>query len=172
MKFKLYPGIWVGGVILVTLLIFRQLLLTAPTPETSVVIPPPTPEPPAPSPSPTPPPVRPQSPAPTAGQGSLRVSNRTEHPVRIALLATPAGDAEPVHWDFAPQEGSQNGLLLSLPTADLELKPGDILVAFAQDGSRRYWGPYVVGKTALPEFDAGLSEWHLILSPSESSRSL
>lgn len=171
MKFKLYPGIWVGGVILVTLLIFRQLLLTAPTPEPSVVIPPPQPEPPAPSPSPTPTPVQPP-PAATAGQGSLRVSNRTEHPVRIALLATPAGDAEPVHWDFAPQEGSQNGLLLSLPAANLQLKPGDILVAFAQDGSRRYWGPYVVGKTALPEFDAGPSEWHLILSPSESSRSL
>lgn len=166
MKFKLHPAIGSSWVILLAALLFRQHLPADHT-ATSAPVPPPTPEAVAPPPSPTPTPVQPPPPpAPGTKRGSLRVSNRTGHPVRIALLAAPAGDAEPVHWDFAPQEGSQNGLLLSLPAADLQLKPGDILVAFSQDGSRRYWGPFVVGKTAVPEFEAGPSEWHLILSPS------
>jgi hypothetical protein len=111
-------------------------------------------------------------------QGRLRVSNQTMHPVRIALLAQGAvnSDAElsanqeltydePVHWDFAPEEGSAKGLLLSLPETDLRLQAGDILMAFAQDGSRRYWGPYVVGKTDLPRWHAETQEWRLILQP-------
>ncbi|RMF69071.1 MAG: hypothetical protein D6742_03450 [Cyanobacteria bacterium J069] len=113
--------------------------------------------------------------------GALRVSNQTDYPLRVALLSqrangatggtnVAAGDAvdygEPVHWDFAPQEGNAKGLLLALPEgeADLRVQTGDVLIAFAQDGSRRYWGPYVVGETPLPAWNAASSEWDLVLS--------
>ncbi len=116
------------------------------------------------------------APPPSAPLGSLRVSNRTDHPIRVALLAQhtlldtpPASSAspyeEPVHWDFAPQEGSTSGLILSLPEQQLKLQPGDVLVAFAQDGSRRYWGPYVVGETPSPRWQATEAAWQLILTP-------
>jgi hypothetical protein len=36
-------------------------------------------------------------------------------------------------------------------------------VAFAQDGSRRYWGPYVVGETSSPEWNPQTQEWQLVL---------
>lgn len=105
--------------------------------------------------------------------GGLRVSNQTEYPIRVTLLAqtsqAPAprqfAYSDPVHWDFAPEEGSKKGLILSLPEADLQLQEGDVLVAFAQDGSRRYWGPYVIGKTVLPIWNSTVSEWQLILQP-------
>jgi len=100
--------------------------------------------------------------------GSLRVSNQTKHPIRVALLAASAVGAatpyaQPAHWDFAPEEGRAKGLVLSLPQNQLRLQPGDILVAFAQDGSQRYWGPYVVGKTKAPGWKAKGSEWQLVL---------
>lgn len=110
----------------------------------------------------------------TKGQGTLRMSNQTDQPVRLALLARPShskGSADskfspdiPAHWDFAPQEGSAKGMILSLPNGNLKLEKGDILVAFAQDGSRRYWGPYVVGETSLPTWNAQTKEWSLVLS--------
>ena len=110
-----------------------------------------------------------------ANQGTLRMSNQTNHPVRLALLSrrslkkgSSSGqikDAVPAHWDFAPQEGSEKGMILALPNGKLELETGDILVAFAQDGSRRYWGPYVVGETSLPSWNSQKKEWQLILSP-------
>lgn len=100
--------------------------------------------------------------------GTLRVSNQTPQPLRVALLAKDNSSAsskygEPIHWDFAPGEGSSQGLIVSLPQGDLKLKKGDIVVAFAQDGSRRYWGPYVVGETAVPIWNQKTSEWQLIL---------
>jgi hypothetical protein len=111
---------------------------------------------------------------PKAGvRGSLRMSNQTDQPVRLALLArSPVKDAAaqtssfdvPAHWDFAPREGNEKGLILSLPQGNLKLEKGDILVAFAQDGSRRYWGPYVVGETSIPVWNAQGEEWQLILS--------
>jgi hypothetical protein len=113
-----------------------------------------------------------QEPARVAGGlGALRISNQTDQPVRVALLATsasPSADGkpnygEPAHWDFAPGEGSRQGLILSLPDGSLKLKKGDILVAFAQDGSRRYWGPYVVGQMPIPIWNSKTSEWQLIL---------
>ena len=123
----------------------------------------------------TPPVSSPEPARGKAGQGALRMSNKTEQPVRVALLAqrsaatsSSSGQltyAEPVHWDFAPGEGSQQGLILSLPKDNLKLKKGDILVAFAQDGSRRYWGPYVVGETAVPIWNQQSSEWQLFLQP-------
>ena len=121
-----------------------------------------------------------RSPAATSQPGGLRVSNPTEHPVRLVLLGhqsvgetasprTPSTSqsayAEPAHWDFAPGEGGDQGLILSLPEQNLQLKKGDILVAFAQDGSRIYWGPYVVGETPLPLWNRKKSEWDLTLPP-------
>ncbi len=108
-------------------------------------------------------------------QGVLRVGNLSDHPVRVALLLknrakSPADGRNenyepPAHWDFAPGEGRTKGLLLSLPNRSIKVKPGDVLVAFAQDGSRRYWGPYVVGETATPDWQAGANEWELVLPP-------
>ncbi|MEH2252026.1 hypothetical protein [Nostoc sp.] len=108
-------------------------------------------------------------------QGTLRISNQTNQPVRLALLARQSVEKGsgtkqtnydvPAHWDFAPQEGSDKGLILSLPQNNLKLEKGDILVAFAEDGSRRYWGPYVVGETQLPKWNSQNREWQLVLSP-------
>jgi hypothetical protein len=128
---------------------------------------------------------------PVAKTAILRMGNQTPHPVRLALLqrggtgvipqsrdgkephakTTPGDtekssqDAEPVHWDFDPGEGGYQGVILSLPQGDLHLRVGDILIAFAQDGSRRYWGPYVVGETSLPFWNTRRSEWQLLLRP-------
>ncbi|NJK42089.1 MAG: hypothetical protein HC934_13555 [Acaryochloridaceae cyanobacterium SU_2_1] len=105
----------------------------------------------------------------------LRVSNRSPYPVRVVLrrhrgslpdptpLQSPYTDA--VHWDFAPREGSQSGLPVSVQQDVLRLQPGDLLMAFALDGSRRYWGPYVVGQTLDPINNVSSSEWQLILRP-------
>ena len=106
--------------------------------------------------------------APGDHVGSLRVSNPTIYPVRVALLpleGAPKKAVQPVHWDFAPDEGSGKGLKLSLPDGNLQLRSGDVLVAFAQDGSRRYWGPFVLGKTALPLWNGAAEEWQLRLQP-------
>lgn len=106
-------------------------------------------------------------------QGTLRMSNQTNQPVRLALLARQSMVKSatrktnydlPAHWDFDPQEGSNKGLILSLPNGNLKLEKGDILVAFAQDGTRRYWGPYVVGETSLPNWNSQKQEWILVLN--------
>jgi hypothetical protein len=100
--------------------------------------------------------------------GTLRVSNQSSHPVRVVLRRY-TGDSdvpqEPIHWDFAPQEGRVRGMILSLPKEDLRLRPGDILVVFAQDGSRLYWGPYVVGETENPLWNQQEREWMLPIQP-------
>ncbi len=103
----------------------------------------------------------------------LRVSNKTTQPVRLVLLARQLSQKSaninkikstpPAHWDFAPEEGSEGGLVLSLPQANLTLEKGDILVAFAQDGSRHYWGPYIVGETSFPQWQPQRQEWQLVL---------
>jgi cytoskeletal protein RodZ len=105
--------------------------------------------------------------------GLLRVSNKTTQPIRLVLLARQLSQKSanankikstpPAHWDFAPEEGSERGLVLSLPQANLRLEKGDILTAFAQDGSRRYWGPYVVGETSSPQWQPQGQEWQLVL---------
>jgi hypothetical protein len=94
----------------------------------------------------------------------LRVSNRTPYPIRVVLL-TRQKDVEPIHWDFAPTEGHKTGLVLSRPTGQLQLREGDVLTAFALDGSRRYWGPYIVGETAKPSQSTPNAEWQLVLTP-------
>ena len=95
--------------------------------------------------------------------GALILSNQTDLPVRVALLARGKQAVEPAHWDFAPLEGSTEGLVLSLPEGNFKLEKGDVLVAFAQDGSGQYWGPYVVGESDAPIWDAKLSRWQLTL---------
>lgn len=116
----------------------------------------------------------PQAPTAAPVPGALRVSNQSEQPLRVALLikqpetsSTASKDkySEPIHWDFAPGEGSSQGLILSLPQGSLKLKKGDVIVAFAEDGSRRYWGPYIVGETPTPVLDRKTSEWQLVLQP-------
>ncbi len=194
---RVYPAIAIG-VITVTLLGGAWLVLgryqievsVGPTgPTSSDTVPsaavPPAPPDPAALPSPSSSPISESSPEPPkidpavlAKQiGSLRVSNQTEHPLRIVLLSQTAKPSEtsspenrpgefdrPAHWDFAPGEGSGKGLLLSLPDRKIQLKPGDVLVAFAQDGSRSYWGPYVVGETRRsPVWNQQSQEWRLIL---------
>ncbi|MGB7413094.1 MAG: hypothetical protein WA902_02705 [Thermosynechococcaceae cyanobacterium] len=94
----------------------------------------------------------------------LRVSNRTRYPIRLVLL-THTASTEPIHWDFAPIEGHQKGIVLSRPAGQLQLKKGDVLTAFAVDGSRRYWGPYIVGETAQPNQSSPTTEWQLVLTP-------
>lgn len=111
----------------------------------------------------------PRNPQEVARRGKLRIGNQTDFPLRAALLRQVGSNgrsfySEPTHWDFAPQEGGENGFLLSLPEGSLQVQPGDILVAFAQDGSRRYWGPYVVGKTALPFWNSTLLEWQILIN--------
>ena len=109
---------------------------------------------------------------------ALRLSNQTDYPVRIAFLPKQVGArkqqsatlkqsvyGEPGHWDFVPQEGASSGLVLSLPKGIVQLEKGDVLIAFAQDGSGRYWGPYVVGETSSPVWNRQKSEWQLILQP-------
>jgi hypothetical protein len=105
-----------------------------------------------------------------SAKGGLRVSNPTEYPVRVALLTKSSDSSKPnyeipAHWDFAPQEGGDRGLIVSLPDRGIKLKQGDVLVAFAQDGSRRYWGPYVVGATDIPLWNSKVAEWQLTLEP-------
>jgi hypothetical protein len=190
LKLKIYPAvIAILGLSLVALMLSRIEIQVARDDAPADLVPlperPASPSPkPIPSVSPTPKAEVPASPSPSVvptptapvapvSQGGLRVSNRTAFPVRIALLYQKDTDAasesstygQPVHWDFAPEEGEAKGLILSLPNGNLRLKVGDVLVAFAQDGSRRYWGPYVVGKTPTPTWSAEQKEWYLILQP-------
>jgi hypothetical protein len=194
MKLRFYPAIVaVLSLALLVLLLSRLEISwrtesvvedTTASPSLPPAIPdPPQPQPASPTPTPTPlpsatpsPPIASPTAATAARTGSLRVSNQTIHPVRVALLPqteqTPRATEnalslyrEPVHWDFAPEEGSSRGLKLSLPNGDLLVQEGDVVVAFAQDGSRRYWGPYVVGKTAAPNWNAESAEWQFVLQP-------
>ena len=102
----------------------------------------------------------------------LRVRNLSPYPVRVVLMTQQAAQNKtssspyraPVHWDFDPHEGSNTGLLLSLPEGNFTLNRGDVLVAFALDGSRHYWGPYIVGKTKGLSRSAA-SEWQFVIKP-------
>jgi hypothetical protein len=173
-KQRFHPAIVAVLAVLGTLLVVRLLPISISiesTPPTQTLAPGEV----APLPPPTSAPVAPPlalatDPVTEGAIGSFRVSNQTKHPIRVALLAQAGGAeapsyAQPAHWDFAPEEGREKGLVLSLPNQKLQLRSGDILVAFAQDGSQRYWGPYVVGKTAALGWSAGSAEWQLVLRP-------
>ena len=114
----------------------------------------------------------------TFRSGKLRVSNRSEHPIRLALrvraekaqgdkynekLVLPLKYEQPAHWDFYAGEGGDRGLVVALPSRSVYLKRGDVVFAFAQDGSQRYWGPFVVGETDNPIWSDRSSEWQLVL---------
>lgn len=97
-------------------------------------------------------------------RASIRVANRSDHPVRVVLKQTAtAKTTEPVHWDFAPQEVGSQGLLLSLPQGALKIQPQDLLVAFALDGSQLYWGPYQVGRDRQPHWNPKTQEWQFLI---------
>ncbi|NMF58815.1 hypothetical protein [Pseudanabaena yagii] len=102
--------------------------------------------------------------------GSLRVGNRTDRSVRIVLLSRITSQnewhaIEPLNWDFAPNEGGKEGLLLSLPNYKVLIGKGDVIFAFATDGSRTYWGPNIVGETDAPFWDSQNKEWSMVLQP-------
>lgn len=115
-----------------------------------------------------------------APSGKLRVSNRSEHPLRLAMrlksekkrgdkynekVSPRSGNRyeAPAHWDFYAGEGGDRGLVVALPNRSLHLSKGDVVMAFAQDGSRRYWGPFIVGETDNPVWDPATQEWKLVL---------
>ncbi|MGQ9837823.1 MAG: hypothetical protein ACUVRV_07610 [Cyanobacteriota bacterium] len=105
---------------------------------------------------------------PTARTGSFRVGNRTPYPIRLVILLRGGErllNPETAHWDFAPREGGSEGLLLSLGEEPLQISPGDIVVAFTLDGSRRYWGPNVVGESLAPFWSGESNSWSMILQP-------
>ncbi|MFQ3612205.1 MAG: hypothetical protein SNJ68_00645 [Cyanobacteriota bacterium] len=105
---------------------------------------------------------------PTARMGSFRVGNRTPYPIRLVVLLRGGErllNPETAHWDFAPGEGGSEGLVLSLGEEPLQISPGDIVVAFTLDGSRRYWGPNVVGESLAPFWNGESSSWSMILQP-------
>ena len=95
---------------------------------------------------------------------AIAPNSSTAAPVASSSEAS-SPQREPFHWDFAPAEGGRDGLLLALPEGDLTLQSGDVIVAFAQDGSQRYWGPYVVGQTSLPHWNSDRDEWQLLVQP-------
>jgi hypothetical protein len=101
-------------------------------------------------------------------KGGVRIRNRSASPVRLVILrrqntTTPKKQPIPIHWDFAPREGRLKGLLLALPNETIALDRGDILTAFAQDGSARYWGPYIVGESNQPIWNDKTTEWEVTL---------
>lgn len=102
--------------------------------------------------------------------GNLRVGNRTDRSVRIVLFSRVTSQnawkaIEPLNWDFAPNEGGKEGLLLSLPNYKIAIGKGDVIIAFATDGSRTYWGPNIVGETDAPYWDSQNNEWSMVLQP-------
>lgn len=116
--------------------------------------------------------VSPEQANEAAAKNSDATAPAASEPDSDATQSDPASLAEanaalrdPFHWDFAPGEGGRDGLLLALPQGDLNLKTGDVVVAFAQDGSQRYWGPYVVGQTPLPYWNGDRDEWQLLVQP-------
>ncbi len=110
--------------------------------------------------------------------GGLRIQNRSPYPVRVVLLSRSVKPLltdqlppqAPAHWDFAPWEGRLQGVLVVLAERTVRLNPGDIVVAFAQDGSRRYWGPFVAGETPEPQWNPSQEEWQLLLTESGTDR--
>lgn len=105
---------------------------------------------------------------PAPRTGSLRVGNRTDFPVRVAVMLR-SGDykdrPQVFHWDFAANEGGSEGLPLSLEADPLLISPGEIIMAFSLDGSQRYWGPNLVGESLSPFWEPSLKVWSMILQP-------
>lgn len=100
-------------------------------------------------------------PLPPKASGPLSVSNLSIHPVRVVLQSRSA--AEPFNWDFSPGEGQEQGLQLSLSQVPLVIDKGDILFIFAIDGSRTYWGPWIVGESSSLVWQGDRRGWSLAI---------
>lgn len=108
-----------------------------------------------------------QQPTALTKLGELRVGNKTPYPVRV-LVTKGDGSLEGAFWDFAPGEGGSEGIRLTLPDKPdkpILLGEGDVLTIFAVDGSRRYWGPNILGKTTAPFWDSKRKIWSTVLRP-------
>ncbi|MBC7882105.1 MAG: hypothetical protein H7Y37_12325 [Anaerolineae bacterium] len=108
-----------------------------------------------------------QQPATLVKLGELRVGNKTPYPVRV-VVTKGDGSLEGAFWDFAPGEGGSEGIRLTLPDKPdkpMLLAEGDVLTIFALDGSRRYWGPNILGKTVAPFWDGKRKIWSTVLRP-------
>jgi len=99
-----------------------------------------------------------------ARQGEVRVGNRTPYPVRVVVTKSD-GSLEGAFWDFAPGEGGTEGIRLALADKPVTMGEGDVMTIFAVDGSRRYWGPNIFGKTAAPFWDGKRRQWSTVLRP-------
>lgn len=97
-------------------------------------------------------------------QGEVRVGNKTSYPVRVVVTKND-GSLEGAFWDFAPGEGGTEGIRLALADKPIMMTDGDVLTVFAVDGSRRYWGPNILGRTAAPFWDSKRRLWSTVLRP-------
>lgn len=97
-------------------------------------------------------------------QGELRVGNKTPYPVRV-IVTKSDGSLEGAFWDFAPGEGGTEGIRLALGDKPVLMTDGDVITVFAVDGSRRYWGPNILGRTAAPFWDGKRRIWSTVLRP-------
>lgn len=97
-------------------------------------------------------------------QGELRIGNKTSYPIRVVVTKAD-GSLEGAFWDFAPGEGSLQGVRLALDDKPLVMVEGDVITVFSVDGSRRYWGPNILGKTGAPFWDSKRRVWNTVLRP-------
>ncbi|BAC91690.1 hypothetical protein [Gloeobacter violaceus] len=96
--------------------------------------------------------------------GEVRVGNKTPYPVRVVVTKAD-GSLEGAFWDFAPGEGGTEGIRLALADRPIVLGEGDVITIFTVDGSRRYWGPSIIGRTNAPFWDAKRRLWTTVLRP-------
>jgi hypothetical protein len=104
------------------------------------------------------------APTPTGRKGSLRVGNTTDLKIRVILTKRDSSVAG-AFWDYEPQEGSAEGVELSLGENPLVVQEGDILVAFSPEFPDRYWGPDIIGATPAPFWDNRRKVWSALLKP-------
>jgi len=90
--------------------------------------------------------------------GSLRVGNPTPLPLKVLLTRT---DGSHQVWTLAPRQGQSEGQALT----NLAVAEGDLLLILATDGSRRYWGPNILGFTPAPFWDGKRRIWSTLVRP-------
>ncbi|AGY60733.1 hypothetical protein GKIL_4487 [Gloeobacter kilaueensis JS1] len=97
-------------------------------------------------------------------QGEVRIGNKTPYPVRVVITKAD-GSLEGAFWDFAPGEGGSEGIRLALANKPVLLGEGDVITVFTVDGSRKYWGPNILGRTLAPFWDGRRRMWTSVLRP-------
>lgn len=110
------------------------------------------------------PPKNVPAPTVTGRKGSLRVGNTTDLKIRVVLTKRD-GSVVGAFWDYEPQEGSAEGVELSLGENPLAVQEGDILMAFSPEFPDRYWGPDIIGATPAPFWDNKRKGWSALLKP-------